>query len=69
MFEKEYTVIEKKVVNGFLNLMNEGYPAKDAILTLDYWIFVKFSNEFHQLTEEEQSQVRYLLHSMKLVHV
>lgn len=69
MFEKEYTEIEKKVVNGFLNLMNEGYSAKDAILTLDYWIFVKFSNEFYQLTEEEQSQVRYLLHSMKLVHV
>lgn len=69
MFEKEYTVIEKKVIDGFLNLMNEGYTAKDAILTLDYWIFVKFSNEFHQLTEEEQSQVRYLLHSMKLVHV
>ena len=69
MFEKEYTVIEKKVIDGFLNLMNEGYSAKDAILTLDYWIFIKFSNEFHQLTEEEQSQVRYLLHSMKLVHV
>ena len=69
MFEKEYTVIEKKVIEGFLNLMNEGYSAKDAILTLDYWIFIKFSNEFHQLTEEEQSQVRYLLHSMNLVHV
>ena len=53
MFEKEYTVIEKKVIDGFLNLMNEGYTAKDAILTLDYWIFVKFNNEFHQLTEEE----------------
>ena len=69
MFEKEYTEIEKKVIDGFLNLMNEGYSAKDAILTLDYWIFVKFNNEFHQLTEKEQSQVRHLLHSMRLVHV
>ena len=69
MFEKEYTEIEKKVIGCFLNLMNEGYTAKDAILTLDYWIFVKFSNEFHQLTEEEQMETRKIILAMKLVHV
>ena len=69
MFEKEYTEIEKKVIGCFLNLMNEGYTAKDAILTLDYWIFVKFSNEFHQLTEEEQMEVRRVILALKLVHV
>ena len=69
MYAKEYTELEQKVINGFLNLMNQGYTARDAILTLDYWIFVKFNHDFHQLSEDDQTKVRHLLHSMKLVHV
>ncbi len=69
MFKKDYSEIEKKVINGFLNLLNEGFTAKDAIMTLDYWIFVKFNHEFHQLLEEEQTEIRQLIHAMKLVHV
>ena len=64
-----YNEIEQKIVSTFMNLVNDGFPAKDAVLTLDYWIFVKYAHEFDKLNEEEQMDVRRVLHSLKLVHI
>lgn len=69
MYKKQYSEPERKVVDGFLDLLNQGYSPKDAVLTLDYLIFIKHNHEFFQLSEEEQQEIRHMLHSMKLVHV
>ena len=61
--------IEKAVVSKFVELIEAGYASKDAVATLDYYIFVKYNHEFYNLSEEDQSRVRDILHSLKLVHV
>lgn len=62
-------IIEKAVVSKFVELIEAGYTCKDAVATLDYYIFVKYNHEFYNLSEENQSRVREILHSLKLVHV
>ena len=64
----KYSEIEQKIVDAFMKLLEHLSP-KDAVLTLDYWIFVKYSNEFHNLTEEEQMEARKVILALKLVHV
>jgi hypothetical protein len=61
--------IEKAVVSKFVELIEAGYASKDAVATLDYYIFVKHNHEFYNLSEEDQAKVRDILHSLKLVHV
>lgn len=65
----KYNDLEKETVDAFIRLVNSGLTAKDAVLTLDYWIFVKYVEQFEKLTEEEQMEVRKVLLSLKLVHV
>ena len=65
----KYNNIEQEIVDTFIKLVNDGFTAKDAVLTLDYWIFVKFVELFEQLNEEQQMEVRKVIHSLKLVHV
>lgn len=65
----KYNNIEQTIVDTFIRLVNDGLTAKDAVLTLDYWIFVKYVEQFEKLTEEEQMEVRKVLLSLKLVHV
>ena len=38
----KYNNIEQTIVDTFIRLVNDGFTAKDAVLTLDYWIFIKF---------------------------
>lgn len=64
----KYSEIEQKLVDGFLNLINYMSP-KDAVLTLEHKVFVEYSHEFYQLTEEEQMETRKIILAMKLVHV
>lgn len=64
----KYSEIEQKIVDAFMKLLEHLSP-KDAVLTLDYWIFVKYSYEFHNLTEEEQMEARKVILALKLVHV
>ena len=64
----KYSEIEQKIVDAFMKLLEHLSP-KDAVLTLDHWIFVKYSHEFHNLTEEEQMEVRKVILALKLVHV
>ena len=64
----KYSEIEQKIVDAFMKLLEHLSP-KDAVLTLDYWIFVKYSHEFHNLTEEEQMEARKVILALKLVHV
>ena len=61
--------IEKTVIAKFVEMIEAGYSSKDAIATLDYYIFIKHNHEFMALTEEEQARVRSILHSLKLVHI
>lgn len=65
----KYNNIEQTIVDTFIRLVNDGFTAKDAVLTLDYWIFIKFVELFEQLNEEQQMEVRKVIHSLKLVHV
>lgn len=65
----KYNDLEKATVDAFIRLINSGITAKDAVLTLDYWIFVKYVEQFEKLTEDEQMEVRKILLSLKLVHV
>lgn len=65
----KYNNIEQTIVDTFIKLINDGFTAKDAVLTLDYWIFIKFVELFEQLDEEQQMEVRKVIHSLKLVHV
>ena len=62
-------IIEKAVVSKFVELIEAGYTPRDAVATLDYYIFVKYNHEFMKLSEKDQSRVREILHSLKLVHV
>ena len=64
----KYSEIEQKIVDAFMKLLEHLSP-KDAVLTLDYWIFVKYSHEFNNLTEEEQMEARKVILALKLVHV
>lgn len=64
----KYSEIEQKIVDGFMNLVSYMSP-RDAVLTLDYKMFVEYSHEFHMLTEEEQMEARKIVLAMKLVHV
>ena len=64
----EDIMIEKKIIETFLKLLDD-LSAKDAIRTLDYWIFIKYSNEFDKLNEKEQNEVRSVMHSLKLIHI
>ena len=61
--------IEKTVIAKFVELIEAGYTCKDAVATLDYYIFVKYNHEFMELSEKEQKRVRDILHSLKLIHV
>ena len=61
--------IEKAVVSKFVELIEIGYTPRDAVATLDYYIFIKYNHEFMKLSEQDQSRVRDILHSLKLVHV
>lgn len=61
--------IEKAVISKFVELIEAGYTCKDAVATLDYYIFVKHNHEFMELSEKEQTRVRDILHSLKLIHV
>ena len=64
----KYSEIEQKIVDGFMNLVNHMSP-KDAVLTLEYKMFVEYSHEFHTLTEKQQMEARKIILAMKLVHV
>lgn len=64
----KYSEIEQKIVDAFMKLLEHLSP-KDAVLTLDHWIFVEYSHEFHNLTEEEQMEARKVILALKLVHV
>ena len=61
--------IEKAVIAKFVELIEAGYSSKDAVATLDYYIFIKYNYEFFKLTEKEQEKVRNIMHSLKLVHI
>lgn len=61
--------IEKAVISKFVELIEAGYASKDAVATLDYYIFVKYNHEFMELSEKNQTRVRDILHSLKLIHV
>lgn len=65
----KYNDLEKATVDAFIRLVNSGLSSKDAVLTLDYWIFVKYVEQFEKLTEDEQMAIREVLLSLKLVHV
>ena len=64
----KYSEIEDKIVNGFMNFLNYMSP-KDAVLALDHKVFVEHAHEFHQLSEDEQMEVRKIILALKLVHV
>ena len=64
----KYSEIEEKIVNGFMDLLQYMSP-RDAWLTIDYKVFTEHAHEFHQLTEEEQMEVRRVILALKLVHV
>ena len=64
----KYNDLEQAVVDAFMELLDHLSP-KDAVLTLEYWIFVKYVEQFEQLNEEQQMEVRKILLSLKLVHV
>ena len=66
---KKYTEIEQRIADTFVKYVQNGLSPRDAVLTLDYVIFVQHNHEFHNLTEEQQSEIREILNSMKLVHV
>jgi hypothetical protein len=51
----------------------QGVNNKKAFMTealeyLDYQIFVRDSNWFHSLSDEKQTEIRNVLHSIRLVH-
>ena len=48
----KYNDLEKATIDAFIRLINSGLTAKDAVLTLDYWIFVKYVEQFEKLTED-----------------
>jgi hypothetical protein len=64
----KYSEIEEKIVNGFMGLLQYMSP-RDAVLTIDYKVFTEHADEFYQLTEEEQMEVRRVILALKLVHV
>lgn len=64
----KYSEIEQKIVDGFMNLVSHMSP-RDAVLTLNWKMFVEHSHEFHALTEEQQWEARKIILAMKLVHV
>ena len=66
---KKYSEIEKRITDTFVKYVENGLSPKDAVLTLDYVIFVQHNNEFFELTDEQQKEVREILNSMRLVHV
>ncbi len=65
----KYNDIERTIVDTFIRLVNDGFTAKDAVVTLDYWIFIKFVEQFEKLNEDQQMEVRKVMHSLKLIHV
>mgnify|MGYP003291099918 CR=1 FL=1 len=66
-----YNAIEmdKEIVEIFGWLMAEkGLSPRDALEYLDYDIFIRHSDWFHSLPEEKQTEIRMVLHAIKLVH-
>ena len=61
--------ISKEIVEVFGFLMAEkGLSPKDALEHLDYDIFIRHNNWFHSLSEEQQTEIRMVLHAIRLVH-
>ena len=54
-------------VFGFL-MEHKGLSPKDALEYLDYDIFIRHSDWFHSLSEEQQTEIRMVLHAIRLVH-
>jgi hypothetical protein len=47
---------------------HKGLSPKDALEYLDYDIFIRHNDWFHSLSEEQQTEVRMVLHAIRLVH-
>ena len=61
--------VQLKILRAFESLLENGLTAQQALEHLDYHVFVKHSNEFHALSEQEQTEIRHVLHSIRLVHM
>lgn len=61
--------ISKEITEVFGFLMeHKGLSPKDALEYLDYDIFIRHNDWFHSLSEEQQTEVRMVLHAIRLVH-
>jgi hypothetical protein len=60
--------MSKFITEWFTNLIKEGLQPGEALEYLDYQIFVRDSNWFHSLSDEKQTEIRNVLHSIRLVH-
>ena len=61
--------MSKEIVEVFSFLMIEkGMSPKDALEYLDYDIFIRHNDWFHSLSEEQQTEIRMVLHAIRLVH-
>lgn len=61
--------MSKEITEVFEFLMAEkGLSPKDALEYLDYDIFIRHNDWFHSLSEEQQTEIRMVLHAIRLVH-
>lgn len=61
--------MSKEIAEVFEFLMTEkGLSPKDALEYLDYDIFIRHNDWFHSLSEEQQTEIRMVLHAIRLVH-
>lgn len=61
--------MSKEIKKAFCSLMaDQGLSPVEALDFLDYEIFIRHSDWFYSLSEEQQIEVRMVLHSIKLVH-
>lgn len=63
-----HTVLEQKLRNAFLKFVDEGLTGRQAREKLNWLVFVIHSEEFEQLSYDQQWEVRLYLEALKKVH-
>ena len=64
-----YKEMGRELIKVFGALLEQGMSAQDALEYLDYDIFVRNNAWFESLSQQEQDDIRHVIHAIKLVHI
>lgn len=64
-----YKEMGRELIKVFGVLLEQGMSAQDALEYLDYDIFVRNNAWFESLSQQEQDDIRHVIHAIKLVHI